>query len=342
MKKPSARCVGIDIAAATFTVTVLRSATGERLVIGAFEQTPEGFDTCIAALRKQGAYPHSTTIVMECTGVYGERLCHYLYHAGYFRLVVEAPAAIHRVFKPSLGKNDSVDSQQIAEYAWRFSDRLRFWKPKDEAIEDIDTYLALREDAVCERTAKKNRLKAFKRKQRLPEHAQQMIEQQILQLTDNIKDCEKRITALIEMHPELLKTYQLLTTIPGVKMLLAANLLVSSQGIPDTFNPRTLAKHLGIAPLEYQSGSSIYRTPRSAGYGNHRIRKLLRLAAQSLCTYRQQFQSYYKQKLAQGKAKSLILNNVSNKLVKIICAVSKNNQPYDPHFVSIKPNFINL
>lgn len=337
MQKPTAYCVGIDIAAATFTMTILSSKDGSRTTFDALAQTREGFDACIAVLRSRRAFARSTTIVMESTGVYTECLCHHLYEAGYQRIVVEAATAIHRVFKISREKTDAVDSQQIAEYAWRYYDRLRFWKPRDEAIEDMATYLALREDAVTERTAKKNRLHAFRKKHRLPEHAQQLILQQIERLSCDIKDCDEHIATLIQMHPELLRMEQLLTTIPGVKQLLVANLLVITQGQLGSLPSRSLAKYLGIAPRQYQSGSSVFRKPRSSGHGNPRIRKLLRLAAQSLCLYRQQYKDYYKQKLAQGKAKAVIFNNVANRIIKIICAVAGNGKPYNPNFISIKP-----
>ena len=52
------------------------------------------------------------------------------------------------------------------------------------------------------------------------------------------------------------------------------------------------------------------------------------LAARSVVAHNGAFQKYYIRKLAEGKERRLVLNNVVNKLIKIACAVIKNNSRY--------------
>ena len=49
------------------------------------------------------------------------------------------------------------------------------------------------------------------------------------------------------------------------------------------------------------------------------------------------FQKYYIRKLAEGKERRLVLNNVANKLIKIACAVIKNNLRYVSTYRSVNP-----
>jgi transposase len=128
-----------------------------------------------------------------------------------------------------------------------------------------------------------------------------------------------------------------LKTIPGVAMLLAANLLVVTHGFTQELYYKRLAAYIGICPYKHESGKSVYKKPRSARYGPARLRKLLRLAARSLKTHKKPYQYYFLQKSAQGKESALILNNISNKLLKIMCAIIKSQKPYQENYKSINP-----
>ncbi|GAJ24552.1 unnamed protein product, partial [marine sediment metagenome] len=46
--------------------------------------------------------------------------------------------------------------------------------------------------------------------------------------------------------------------------------------------------------------------------------------------------------LAEGKAKKLVLNNIANKLIKIACALIKNNSRYTEGYYSVNPLCLNL
>ncbi len=77
--------------------------------------------------------------------------------------------------------------------------------------------------------------------------------------------------------------------------------------------------------------------PTSRHYGPPTLRKLLYLAACSVRTHKKQFQQYFFRKLAEGKHKKLVLNNIQNKILKIACAVVRSQQPYIANYVSVNP-----
>lgn len=53
--------------------------------------------------------------------------------------------------------------------------------------------------------------------------------------------------------------------------------------------------------------------------------------------YDKNMEKYFLRKVAEGKNKKLVLNNIGNKLLKIIIALIKSNKPYIKNFVSIHP-----
>lgn len=194
---------------------------------------------------------------------------------------------------------------------------------------------------MCSR-ASINALHALNRKVVKTPLANTCYQTNIQQFSEQINTIEKEIQRLIDKDAHFRKSVTLLKTIPGVGILLAANLLVVTYGFQQTLFYKQLAAYIGICPYEHRSGKSVYRKPRSAHFGPARIRKLLRLAARLVKTHKKTFQLYFLQKQAQGKETSLILNNISNKLVKIICAVINSQKPYQKNHQSIHSKVIQL
>lgn len=332
--------IGIDVASENFTASVLLDTLMSSQSTETFQNSPQGFGEFNQWLIDQKIKPSKTIICMEATGVYGEQLCYWL-TANKYKVAVEPPLQVKRAFSTRAHKNDQIDSRKIAEYASRFQDELHFWQPKEEVLEQIRVLLTTREQFVQQRTANVNSLNMLKRKVVQTPMANEYYESNIERLSKQIKNIEKEIQRLIDKDQHFKKTISLLKSIPGVSVLLAANLLVVTDGFSNYLNYKQLAAYIGICPYEHRSGSSVYKKPRSARYGPARLRKLLCLAARSVKTHKRPFKLYFLQKSAQGKDASLILNNISNKLLKISCAVIKNQIPYHENYQSVNPVLLN-
>lgn len=330
--------VGIDIAAEEFTASIFYSHNRIESK-GPFQNSLNGFQEFERWLKKQSVKKTQSAICMEATGVYGEKLCYWL-NAKEFKVAVEPPLKVKRAFESKGHKNDKLDSRQIAEYAFRYCDELKWWKPKSEIIEHIKILLATREQFVGQKTADLNALKALHHKVVQTHMANNMLKKNIKHLTKQIEDIEKEIQKFIDQDPDFKQTVSLLKTIPGVALLLSANLLVVTNGFSQEINYKQLAAYIGICPYEHTSGKTVRKRSRSVRYGPARLRKLLHLAARSVKTHKKPFQFYYLKKCAQGKASYVILNNISNKLLKIICAIIKSQKPYLENYKSINPSFM--
>lgn len=81
------------------------------------------------------------------------------------------------------------------------------------------------------------------------------------------------------------------------------------------------------------------RRRRSDGAGPARMRKLIYLAAMRLRRNHPKFRTYFERKKVEGKDGRLILNNIANNLLKLICGVLKSGKPYIKEFRSLPPDF---
>jgi transposase len=194
--------------------------------------------------------------------------------------------------------------------------------------------MATREQLVKQRTAHKNSLHALERKVVRSRVAEAAHHRLISELDKQIQSLEQEIERLFKQDPPAQHLLGLLLTIPGVGLLLAAQYLVLTHCGTRLTDPKALAAHLGIAPLPHESGKTVWRPARSRHFGPAGMRKLLHLAARSVCTHKEPYRLYYHRKLCEGKPKRLVLNNVANKLLKVMTAVVQSRQPYDPNYAS--------
>ena len=329
--------IGIDVSSESFTASIFKLSDK---TIHTFDEhlsnSIDGYKTLLELLERKHINKANSVVCLEATGVYGEGLCYFLCSQQY-KVALEPPLKVKRSFDESSHKNDKVDSRQIAEYCWRFFDELHIWSPKDEILEQISTFLSVREQFVRQLTANQNVLAGLKRKYIQTPLAINMCKDTIENLKENIKDIDNQIKELIDKDKDYRGMVDKLKSIPGVGLFLAANLLVLTGGFKRTITSKQLASYLGICPLEHRSGKSVNRRPRSKGYGPSLMRKLLYLASLNLRKTQEDTKKYFFRKVAEGKPGKLVINNIANKLLKTICAVIRDKKPYIKNYVSVNP-----
>jgi transposase len=333
--------VGIDVAAESFTATVFFAPEHHRTAPRDFSNSESGIEAFIAWLHDQDVPLEQAHVCLENTGVYSEMLSYQLHDAGY-RVSLLDPRTLSKAFPDGQPKTDRTDSLKLAEYGYRYADRLRIWEPQSEAVEQIRVLLATREQLVQQKTAVINSRTALARKRVQTPAANRALEETLTNLKDQIKRLEKELERLLRSRRNLMEGAALLMTAPGVSWLLAGHFAVLTRGFVEIPSYRSMAQYLGIAPNEHQSGTSIRRRPRSRRYGPASVRKLLHLAARSIGTHDAQSRMYYLTKTASGKPKRLVLNNLANKLLKRLCAMLRHRRPYIEGFRSIEPRHLAL
>jgi len=152
--------IGIDIAKDTFVASIYHKPNEPVLTKEALANNPEGYAQLLLWLQEHQINKDNCQICMEATGVYSQGIAYYLLAQGY-HLSVESPLKVKRAFHPAGHKSDPVDSRQIAEYAYRFSDQLIPWQPKEELLEKIRQLLSVREQFTKQKVAIKNAMGAY-------------------------------------------------------------------------------------------------------------------------------------------------------------------------------------
>lgn len=324
--------IGIDVSDTFVTVSALRKPQ-DLLFFGIdFDNNTAGFNTLLAHLDDHRIDRQRCKIVLEATGVYSEALCHY-FHKKQFSVCCEPPLKVKRAFHLKK-KTDTVDSKQIAEYGFRFDDLLHVWAPPDEQLELIAVLLTMREGFVKSKTAAKNVKTAISRKQRtfsLPDELQGDI---ISELEGKITRIEREMRLILKQNRYQERIVRNLMSAPGVGLLLALNLMVITRGFVEHTDYLNLSNYLGICPHEHQSGSSVYKRPKSGKDGPARIRKLLYLASKSVRQHDSGLRAYYERLEKKGKSGKLIKNNIANKILRICCAIIATGKPYVAGYIS--------
>ncbi len=325
--------IGIDPSLNDFAASIYRGPDQAKPQTRLFANTVDGYQAFVDWL---SSYQDKTAVIcIEATGIYAEALCYYLYERD-FAVVLEDAGKIKRAFRLT-NKNDPTDSRQIAEYGYRFLDQLKLWQPKTLVIDQIRTLLMVPEQLVSQQSATRNLSHVLDKKVVQTDKAVEVIDQQLAMLRGQVAEIEAEIKRLIAQHRQLAQMQTLLRSVPSVGLLLSAHLMVITNGFERPVMARQLSAYVGICPYEHTSGKTVSRPAKSRRYGPPMLRKLLYLAALNLKQHSAVHARYYARKVAEGKPSRLVLNNLSNKLLRVICAVIRDGRPYHEKHRSIGP-----
>ena len=323
--------VGIDISKGTLDICVLCPANQTESTFKVSNDA-KGHTRLVNKLIGWGLVRQQSIICLEHTGIYGSRLLDYL-SLDDWTVAVEKTTLLKKVRPEHHRKEDQFDSRLIAEYAHRFSDRLRLYHSCDPLIEQLRALYHERRKLITRRAGIDQQigevgyhthdttelLKSWKRHRT-------WLQREVVRI-------ETQITRLRQSHCEINRRFEQIKAIDGFgeQMALLWVLLHFGQ---DQLNHREIASRFGFAPHASSSGSSRNRPAKSSGHGKSEVRRMMYLCAQSACTHHPKYKAYKEKKLAEGKKPVLIHNNVINKLIKVACAVWNQDEIYDRNHVS--------
>lgn len=319
--------LGIDISKKKFDAAL--TIDGKNYQEVQVENLAKPIEAFFKALKNQLSSFSSLIVCMEHTGIYCQPLLDYLVK-NEIKVCVEPALQIKQSQGMTRGKNDQVDSQRIALYAFRNRENLRFWKPQRQCIQKLKALLATRERLVkakvqlevplndCEEF-----IESSIRKQMI-KHCRKAIHS----LQADINKIEQAIEQLVKEDVRLNEQCRLATSVPGIGKITAWNMIVSSGEFARIAEAKKFACYAGVAPFEHASGSSIRGKMRVSKMANMTLKKLLHLAAMSAIQCCDELKAFYQRKVAIGKNKMSALNAVRNKLISRVFSCIKNNRLY--------------
>lgn len=140
------------------------------------------------------------------------------------------------------------------------------------------------------------------------------IEKIIIFLEKQIRNMEENLTSLATQ--EYKKLMELLTSIKGIGVTLAAALIIATGGFPYFDNAKQFTRYLGLSPTYQQSGTSINVKGRINRNGDSTLRSQLYVAAFASLRCNSECKECYDRLRSNGKPGRVAVVAVANKLVR--------------------------
>ncbi len=320
--------IGVDISKNTLDISLCYGETKEMIESFQVPNTLKGIDHFIQKIRKHSSLKNSW-ICFEHTGNYGFLLAHKLDMIQACYSVVPA-VEIKNSQGLTRGKNDIIDAQRIALYAATNVHKLRVSKLPVVPLMEIKHFLTHRDLLVRTATGFKNHLKSLLVSQQVVDLSDiiDSTRNQVDLLTKRIQQIEKQIEELIYQDDDIKRNYELATSVIGVGLQIATQMILCTHNFTTFNNPRKFNCYSGLAPFENSSGISIRGKTKTSQWRNKTMKKLLFNGAYSATRYDRQIAKYYQRKIKEGKAKQSVINAVACKIVYRVFAVVKRGEPY--------------
>lgn len=251
--------LGIDISKSTLDGVLLTDGRKESAIHHQVANTPEGIEELFENYSSITNFSlENCLICIEATGVYTHPILNYVGLKG-AKLWMESGTQIKRSMGIQRGKNDKVDALRIATYAAKNQDDARFWRPTNDTIDQIKHLNALRDRLVDTRKRLITPVEEFKHVGELKFYQllQKAMKASLQAIDDDIAKIDKQIKTLIDKDSSLKELYTLVTSVVGIGLQTAINLLVYTDGFTLFDDARKLACYAGVAPFEYTSGSTV-------------------------------------------------------------------------------------
>lgn len=285
----------------------------------------DGFRELLGWLAGKGVAAEGLAVCFEDTGAYSKGLCAFLQMEG-IDYREESPLQIKRSLGAVRGKSDKADAWRIAGYCYGLRDDFIPTALPGEKTRKLMSLRAERKLYVRERA----KIKGVVSDGRLLLTASQKkrAEDEMDRLSKTVRDIEDDMRGIIESDSEMKKNFHLAMSVKGIGMVCALALICTTHNFTRIPTARKMACHVGTAPFEYRSGTSVRGRTGVSRMAAYWVKAELSQAAMSAIRCDPQMREYYRRKRGEGKAAGCVLNAVKCKLIGRVYAVIKRGTPY--------------
>jgi transposase len=327
--------IGIDVSKnkLDFSVQQGKSYLFHREIVN----EPEAIRGLIKEISKlNGLSLNHTVFCMEHTGIYSNHLLSCLYQKK-ANICLEAATQIKKSLGNLRGKNDKVDSQRIATYAYKNRDELRLWSPRREEVLQLAHLSSTRSRLIKAKKILKTPLKEYGSfiKKKAAKQNIEVCHKALNGIEASLEQVEKMIMSIINADPELKRLFSLVTSVVGIGKVTAVQLLITTNEFKDINNAKSYACYAGLVPYLEESG--VFKGKgRVSHMANKKVKTLLHMAALVAIQYNDELRMYYERKVnAQKKNKMSVINAVRNKLVQRIFSCVNQNRKYEKNYLRL-------
>lgn len=309
MKTAGKIFVGIDVSKAWLDVGVHEQPEGWRV-----SNDEAGISGLVKRLKKL----KPKLIVLEPTGGFEMLVVAELSQAGLPVAVVNAKRV--RDFAKSTGqlaKTDKLDARVLAHFAAAVRPEVRSLRTEEE--EQLTALLTRRRQVLDMLTVEKNRRVTVRAKMRFD------LQAHIHWLSKHLQELDQEIEDFVKGSPSWKEKDTLLQSVPGVGPVTSATLLgmLPELGL---LNRQAIAALVGVAPMNKDSGRK--KGKRRIFGGRADVRSVLYMAALSAKKHNPFIRKFYQRLIQHGKEKKVALTACMRKLLVILNALLRTNQPW--------------
>jgi transposase len=214
-----------------------------------------------------------------------------------------------------LAKNDPLDARMIASFV-AIMPTCPARRPAPGA-ERLTEMLAIRRQLSAEKVAAENA-------SRLLEDAmlRRLSRRRIARLAADIDLLDRHLVAIVGTDAALAHRYRLLTSMPGVGVVLACTLIAL---LPElgSMNRKQVAALVGVAPYAFESGTLKGR--RCIWGGRANVRQVLYMAAMSASNWNPAFKAFHDRLKAAGKLPKVAIVAVMRKMITTLNAMVRDD-----------------
>lgn len=319
--------IGCDMSKPFFDVSFYDR---EPLYLGQYSNDVKGFAEMVNQLcAKTKVDPSKWFVLFENTGVYSKALAEWL-ASQQIAFKEENALKISKSLGLRRGKNDKSDSKDLCRYAFEKRDSLKPSAISNPLIVKLKKLLSRRDLLVKHKRSLTVSLDEHKK----------ILDPGIFKLFEaqndatlglyqqHIKQLEDELQYILQQDPLCSRNYDLARSVVGVGPIIAAFLIAYTNNFTSFPNARTFASYAGIAPFVHHQSGARKGSSKVSHMANKKIKSLLGMGVRAAIQFDSQIAVYYQRKLAEGKPKKLILNNVKNKLIQRVFATIKRQTPY--------------
>jgi transposase len=308
--------VGVDVSKNTLDVAFCQEANPEKFSHHQFPNTLSGCNKMLTWLKKQPVNLGESFFIMEHTGWYTLLLCFSLQEEDLL-FGLYAPLHLKRSLGLTRGKTDKIDAQRLAYFAFLHRHALKSTKLPSASLLKLKNLFAFRDRLVKTQASLKVTINDLKVTAKLIDNKFiiKESEKQLKLIEHQVKHTEKQIEQTVQEDEVMTKHFRLLRSVPGIGLVTAAALILTTSNFTAFADSRKYASYCGVAPFEHRSGTSFQGKTRISQYANKRVKALLTNGANSAIQHDEEIRVYYQRKIDEGKPKMVVINAVRVKLI---------------------------
>ena len=293
--------------------------------------TPASIKAFVKELTKLPGFTlQATVFCMEHTGIYNNYILESL-HKSKANICMEAASQIKSSLGNIRGKNGKVDSIRIAEYAYKCREELRLWQPKREVVQRLAHLASTRSRMLEAQKALGTTLRekeGFVQKTIIKENLK-MCQMTLKAIREDLERIENAIQNIVESDPELKHLFSLVTSVTGIGMVSATQIIITTNEFKDINDPKKFACYCGVAPFMRESGQFKGKAKISR-MANKKVKTLLHMSAITAIQHNNDLKKFYERKVKEEKKNKMsVINAVRNKLILRIFACVNQNRKYN-------------